>query len=67
MLRHACGYTLANKGHDTRVIQGWLDPSVDHQHRGLHGAGAEPVQGLLAGMTPPGVGCRFQRTFGRNK
>jgi site-specific recombinase XerD len=23
MLRHACGYTLANKGHDTRAIQGW--------------------------------------------
>jgi site-specific recombinase XerD len=21
MLRHACGYTLANKGHDTRAIQ----------------------------------------------
>jgi hypothetical protein len=26
-------------------------PSVDHQHRGLHGAGAEPVQGLLAGVS----------------
>jgi hypothetical protein len=24
MLRHACGYPLANKGHDTRAIQGWL-------------------------------------------
>jgi len=24
MLRHACGYGLANKGHDTRAIQGWL-------------------------------------------
>ena len=24
MLRHACGYALANKGHDTRAIQGWL-------------------------------------------
>jgi site-specific recombinase XerD len=23
-LRHACGYALANKGHDTRAIQGWL-------------------------------------------
>ena len=21
MLRHACGYALANKGHDTRAIQ----------------------------------------------
>jgi hypothetical protein len=25
-------------------------PSVDHQHGGLYGAGAEPVQGLLAGL-----------------
>ena len=25
MLRHACGYALANKGHDTRAIQGWLE------------------------------------------
>jgi site-specific recombinase XerD len=24
MLRHACGYALANKGHDTQAIQGWL-------------------------------------------
>jgi integrase len=24
MLRHACGYALANKGHDTGAIQGWL-------------------------------------------
>ncbi len=24
MLRHACGYALADKGHDTRAIQGWL-------------------------------------------
>jgi integrase len=24
MLRHACGNALANKGHDTRAIQGWL-------------------------------------------
>jgi site-specific recombinase XerC len=22
--RPACGYALANKGHDTRAIQGWL-------------------------------------------
>ena len=24
MLRHACGYALANAGHDTRGIQDWL-------------------------------------------
>jgi integrase len=46
MLRRACGYALANKGHDTRAIQGWLG-----HHRRLHRAGAEPVQGLLAGLS----------------
>jgi Phage integrase family len=24
MLRHACGYALANAGHDTRALQDWL-------------------------------------------
>ena len=24
MLRHTCGYCLANRGHDTRMIQDWL-------------------------------------------
>ena len=24
MLRHGCGYTLANAGHDTRALQAWL-------------------------------------------
>jgi site-specific recombinase XerD len=24
VLRHACGYALAKKGHDARAIQGWL-------------------------------------------
>jgi site-specific recombinase XerD len=24
MLRHACGYAHANRGHDTPAIQGWL-------------------------------------------
>jgi Phage integrase family len=52
MLRHACGYALANKGHDTGAIQGWLGHRIDHEHCGLHGLGAEPVQGLLAGLMP---------------
>jgi hypothetical protein len=33
-------------------------PSVDHRHRRLHGAGAESVQGLLAGLLRS-VGRRF--------
>jgi site-specific recombinase XerD len=24
MLRHSCGYELANKGHGTRALQAWL-------------------------------------------
>ena len=28
MLRHACGYALANAGHDTRAIQDWLGHRV---------------------------------------
>jgi len=31
MLRHACGYALANAGHDTRRIQDWLG----HRHRSI--------------------------------
>jgi integrase len=31
MLRHGCGYYLANQGHDTRAIQAWLG-HVNIQH-----------------------------------
>ena len=34
MLRHACGYALANRGHDTRAIQDWLGHrSIQHTAR----------------------------------
>jgi site-specific recombinase XerD len=34
MLRHACGYALANAGHDTRRIQDWLaHRSIQHTTR----------------------------------
>ena len=34
MLRHACGYALANAGHDTRRIQAWLGhKSIQHTVR----------------------------------
>jgi len=42
MLRHACGYALAAKGHDTRALQAYLG------HRNIqHTAVADPVQELL--------------------
>jgi site-specific recombinase XerD len=34
MLRHGCGYALANAGHDTRSIQDWLGHrSIQHTLR----------------------------------
>jgi site-specific recombinase XerD len=34
MLRHSCGYALANKGTDTRAIQDWLGRvSITHTTR----------------------------------
>jgi type 1 fimbriae regulatory protein FimE len=34
MLRHSCGYKLANDGHDTRAIQDWLGHvSITHTVR----------------------------------
>jgi site-specific recombinase XerD len=34
MLQHACGYALANAGHDTRRIQDWLGHrSIQHTTR----------------------------------
>ena len=35
MLRHACGYALANKGHDTRAIQGWRGNSQATARHGV--------------------------------
>jgi type 1 fimbriae regulatory protein FimB/type 1 fimbriae regulatory protein FimE len=42
MLRHACGFYLANKGIDTRAIQQYLG----HPH---------PTHGALHGTGPPAV------------
>jgi integrase len=39
MLRHGCGYALANAGHDTRAIQAWLG-HANIQHTTPSGAQA---------------------------
>jgi type 1 fimbriae regulatory protein FimB/type 1 fimbriae regulatory protein FimE len=51
MLRHTCGYALANKGHDTRAIQAWLG------HRSIT---STAVYTALAPNDPlrDGIGCR---------
>jgi len=42
MLRHACGFALANKGHDTRALQAYR--AQEHPaHGSLHRAGAGSV------------------------
>ena len=34
MLRHACGFALANKGYDTRALQAYLgDRNIQHTAR----------------------------------
>jgi site-specific recombinase XerD len=37
MLRHGCGYALANAGHDTRRLQAYLGhKNIQHTVRYLH-------------------------------
>jgi type 1 fimbriae regulatory protein FimB/type 1 fimbriae regulatory protein FimE len=47
MLRHSCGYKLANDGQDTRAIQHYLGHCLDGA---LYGAGARSVQTFLEGL-----------------
>ena len=49
MLRHACGFKLANDGHDTRALQHYLPA-----HGQVHRNGARQVQRLLEGLTMAG-------------
>jgi len=48
MLRHACGYALANAGLDTRAIQERLGHRAIQQYRSLDGIESGAVQGFLA-------------------
>ncbi len=50
MLRHACGYALANRGHDTRALQAYLGHRYP-THSPLHRTVADAVQELLAGVS----------------
>jgi integrase len=59
MLRHACGFVLANKGHDTRSLQAYLGhKNIQHTVRAVAGT----VQGLLA-VSRPGRPCNREWTF----
>jgi site-specific recombinase XerD len=48
MLRHACGYKLANDGHDTRAIQAYLGHRNIQNTTALHRLGAAAVQGIFS-------------------
>ena len=41
VLRHSCGYKLANDGRDTRSIQRYLGPQVDCLDGAVHRAPAD--------------------------
>ena len=48
MLRHGCGYALANAGHDTRAIQDWLGHRSNSAHGQVYRVVADALQGFLA-------------------
>jgi integrase len=50
MLRHACGYKLANDGHDNPLAAGLPRTQEHPAHGALHRAGANQVQELLEGL-----------------
>ena len=47
MLRHSCGFALANKGHDLRLIQDYLGASRSKTHRTLYPHGGRPFRRSL--------------------
>jgi integrase len=51
MLRHACRYALANRGHDTRALQSYLGHKNIQHTSALHGTIADSVQEFLAGVS----------------
>jgi hypothetical protein len=64
MMRHGCGYALANAGHDTRALQAWLGHK-NIQHRALHRVGTASVQGLSDSETCQGEGVFFVSPYRR--
>jgi len=53
LLRHACGFALANKGRDTCALQAYLGHKNISAHRALRRVVARSVQRLLAPTTTP--------------
>ena len=53
MLRHACGFKLANDGHDTRALQHYLGSQEYPAHSTLYRAKSRQIQGFLARLAKP--------------
>ena len=60
MLRHTCGYALANKGRDTRTLQAYLGHRNILAHGEIHRTIADPVQGSLAELAAMPINVRFR-------
>jgi hypothetical protein len=55
MLRHACGYALANAGHDTRALQAWLGhKNIQHTVRYTELAPETPIKLIAAYVVEKG-------------
>jgi type 1 fimbriae regulatory protein FimB/type 1 fimbriae regulatory protein FimE len=61
MLRHGCGYALANAGHDTRAIQAWMGhKNIQHTvcyTELAHGRGSGGIACRLEPIHQVEVGC----------
>jgi hypothetical protein len=63
MLRHACGYKLANQGVDTRSLQHYPGPQEYPTYSPLYRAVAGTVQGFLEGLTHAACGVTCGRLW----
>jgi len=52
MLRHACGYALANKGARYQGDPKVARSSLDYEHGGLYGPGAKPALRTFGASEP---------------
>jgi site-specific recombinase XerD len=65
MLRHGCGYALANAGHDTRALQAYLGyKNIQHTVRYTESR-AGSVQELLAQVVAGSLGLPLRSQSAR--
>ena len=66
MLRHACGFKLANDGHDTRALQHYLGhKNIQHTVRYTELA-PDRFKDFWEGLTIPGASPARARRCGRH-